>query len=332
MQVKIGQKVLEISFAYLLLMIVLLFLLYSIYQLSKKEKLSSRLEKYVVKSKKEEKVFMNLIEDNYLGFISFISWLLLKMKIFNFLALKYQKYLNTINFKYQNAIDFVSEKIFLLILLIVINFLFKTNSFYLLMIFVVIVLVIESVNAFKYKQYLAKLNHQFETAITIMNNAFYAGRSILQAIETVAKKSKGFLADEFQKIFDEVNIGLSVEEAFLRFAKRVNLKDAQYLAVTIGILAKSGGEINQLFVQFQKRIFHQKTIMMEIEAVTGGLKIMTGFLMAMPFVIIILIYSLNSDYFRPLLFDPLGNLIIGVCSIIYIVYLIVVRKIFAVGS
>lgn len=63
----------------------------------------------------------------------------------------------------------------------------------------ILVFIPDIIYIFKFRRYRSRLENDFLQAITIMNNAFKSGRSILQAIELVTNELEGPIANEFQK-------------------------------------------------------------------------------------------------------------------------------------
>ena len=163
-----------------------------------------------------------------------------------------------------------------------------------------------------------------------MNNCFKSGRSITQSIGIVAEQLDGAISDEFRKMSLELSFGLDIEVVFDRFAKRIKLEEAAYLTSSLSVLNKTGGNIIKVFTSIEKTLFNRQKLNLELKSLTGSSRIIMYALTVMPVLFVIVISLINKDYYAPLFTHPLGFIIIGVIAILYVTYIIVVRKIMKV--
>ena len=175
------------------------------------------------------------------------------------------------------------------------------------------------------------VNHRIKNdllkAITIMNNSFKSGRSIVQTIKIVSDEIDGPLKDEFVKMYEDLSYGLEIEAVFERFNKRVNLKEVKYITTSLTVLNKTGGNIVDVFASIEKTVFNNKKLEDELHNLSAASVALYRILIGIPFILIIVIYFLDPTYFMPLFASPLGIIIISVMIIVYILYIVVVRKI-----
>ena len=102
-------------------------------------------------------------------------------------------------------------------------------------------------------------------AIIIMNNAFKSGKSTIQAVEIASKKLAKPISSEFKRMHQEMKYGLSVDVVFDRFAKRINLEEAEYLSSSLTILNRTGGNIVAVFNSIEKTLFDKMKLKEEQE-------------------------------------------------------------------
>ena len=178
----------------------------------------------------------------------------------------------------------------------------------------------------KYQIYRNMLENDLLQAIIIMNNAFKSGRSITQAIELVTKELEGPIAEEFKKMSLELSFGLSIEETFKRFAARIQLEEVTYLTASLSILNRTGGNIIKVFSSIERSLFNKKKLKLELASLTGSSKIIVYVLFLVPPLFILFISLLNPTYFVPLYTTTIGLILCGIMLMIYISYVIVVRK------
>lgn len=179
-----------------------------------------------------------------------------------------------------------------------------------------------------------KRKKQIETdllkAIIMMNNAFRAGRNIMQAIESVKNELDGPIANEFKKIYLDISYGLSLEIVFARFYERVKIEDAKYIVTSLSLLNKTGGNITHLFSSIEKSIIDKKKLQNELKSLTAASIFVYRFLIALPFIFIIVIYILNPTYFQPLFKTRIGSLFLILIIMLYSLYIFIIKKVLKV--
>ncbi len=164
-------------------------------------------------------------------------------------------------------------------------------------------------------------------AIIIMNNAFKSGYNITQAIEFVSKDLTGPISDEFKRISSDMKYGLELKDVFDRFYTRVKLDDVKYITSSLSLLNLTGGNLVGIFTSIEKSFTNSKRIKDELNAMTSSSKLVFYILLGMPIVIIIILLWLDPTFFSPMFQNPLGILLSFAALILYIFYILVIRKI-----
>ncbi len=299
-------------------------------------KLEKRFSRYTINSSKNKSIslFDNLYYQ-YLDFVSKLSKSLSKSAFLKKRSNRYNKYECFYNKEY-NAMDFMARKIIVGFIYIVVACLAKLVNSSILTVFEMIIpfiigfYTLDIIYIYKYTMYKKKIENDMLNAITIMNNAFKAGRSIVQAVDLVTIELKGPIAKEFKKIHTEISLGLDVEVAFKRFADRINISEAVYLTSSLSVLNKTGGNIIKVFDSIEKNVFMRKKLQDELKTLTSSSKLITYVLIFVPIIFIIFIGIINKEYFNPLFENPLGIILMLIMLIIYITYIIIVKRLMKV--
>ena len=176
-----------------------------------------------------------------------------------------------------------------------------------------------------------KIENDMLRAIIIMNNAFKSGKSTIQAVEIASKKLPKPICYEFKKIYEEMQYGLSVDTVFDRFSKRVNIEEAEYLASSLIILNRTGGNIVAVFDSIEKTLFDKMKLKEDLKNSTTVSKLVVKILLVVPVFFVLIIYLLNPDYFDPFFASPLGYLMLGVIVIMFSIYSYLLSKIVEVN-
>ena len=125
-------------------------------------------------------------------------------------------------------------------------------------------------------------------------------------------------------------MGLSTDEVFERFAKRIEIPEVTYLTSTISILNQTGGNIVKVFTSIEKTLMNKKKLRLELRALTSSAKIVTYILMLLPILFAIAITLISPDYFLPFIESTIGWLCLAVILLVYLLYICIIKKIMKV--
>lgn len=315
------------------LLLIVLFVLIWFVKETRVSRLNKRLNKYTISSNNRHSLF-DIALNTFLNFRGAVNKFLSKSAYLKKYSLKYEKYIDKKSqFIFGNAMDFVSTKftlsiIFLFFLLV--STVSQNNELTISKIIIAFSLGFFSLDIFllsRNKIILYEMKNDLLKAITIMNNCFKSGRSIVQSIEIVGNEIDGPLKQEFLRMRDDLSYGLELDAVFERFNERVNLKDVKYITTSLTILNKTGGNIVDVFSSIEKTIFNNKKLEDELKNLSAASKALYHTLSIVPFVFVIVLYVLDPTYFMPLFINPLGLFIVFLIIVIYIVYIIIVKKI-----
>jgi tight adherence protein B len=295
-------------------------------------KLNKRINRYSIETTYNRHSLFDIITNFFVNIRNKISKILSKSVYLKKYSIKYEKYIDKKTSKLK-PMDYVSTKfilgivsIFILIVSVVIN----NESITFMKVFIAFTLgffALDIILLSKNKIILHQMKNDLLKAITIMNNSFKSGRSIVQTIKIVSDEIDGPLKDEFKKMYEDLSYGLEIEAVFERFNSRVNLKEVKYITTSLTILNKTGGNIVDVFASIEKTVFNNKKLEDELHNLSAASKTLYRILVFIPIIFTLVIYILDSTYFVPLFTNPLGIVIVIVIVLLYILYIIIVKKI-----
>ncbi len=316
--------------------IIMLIISIIIVKFQKAFKLEKRIEPYTLKkiNNKDLSISEKLI-NQYQNLLDKITKNFDKSEIAKKYSKKLEKY-SPVTKLHKNGEEifagkFITATIFVIIALIIQGLKLKLLASYeILLIFTFGFFVLDILYFIKYKIFRWKIESDFIAAITIMNNAFKSGRSIIQAIDIVSHELKGKVGEEFERMSLELLYGLGIDVVFKRFAKRINLEEASYLTASLTILNKTGGDIIKVFDTIERNMFDKRKLRLELSSLTSGSRIVVTVLLGMPFFFVLVINVINPEYFIPFFTTTVGIILLIFMIIYYIIFVVVVRKIMKV--
>lgn len=317
-----------------IIIILFAFLIVKIFMIRNDLKLSKKFSYYTISSKSDIKMslFDSLIF-NIISIIKMYSKVLNKNKYIVNYSLKYEKYIKADDMDKTSTVDFISTKLFLSTMVFIFYIIFQIIKGRYIDITISLLLIIlgyflyDIYLIYDYEKQKKLIEDDILKAIIIMNNAFKIGKNILEAIEIVMNELDGPISDEFKKIYKDLNFGLSLETAFLRFSKRTKIDDVKYITSSLTLLNKTGGNIVKVFDSVENIFFNNKKLKKELKSLTGASRFLYRFLLVLPIVFALIIFVINNDYFSILFNSTLGIIMLSTILFLYILYIIVIKKV-----
>lgn len=114
-----------------------------------------------------------------------------------------------------------------------------------------------------------------------------AGMSVETALASVARYVPEPAKSEFQRVSDEVRFGrVPIEKALAHMAERTGNKDAEFLAVAVGVQKIGGGNLAELLESTAERIESKQELQGDIDAITSQGRYASKFIAVFPFLVL----------------------------------------------
>ena len=315
----------------ILISIIFVSIIILLFKLHKAIKIERRLGRYSLKmADKDELSYFEILGEKYLNLVNKVK----KNKRLVKYSKNYEKYANVGD--KVGAIQFVINKLLIavfFVIIVVVSYAIQgklVGIFGFIFSFILGYYVYDIYLIIMKKRRSIKIKNDMLRAIIIMNNAFKAGKSTLQAVELASHDLPAPISREFEKIYQDMSYGLSVDVAFMRFAKRVNLEEATYVASVLTILNKTGGNIINVFSSMEKTLFDKKKLEEDLKNSTAASNLVVKFLMVVPIFFIVIIYLVSPTYFVPLFSSMIGYIVVALIVVMFIIYIYLLNKIMKV--
>ena len=143
-----------------------------------------------------------------------------------------------------------------------------------------------------------KFEERYARGLRQLSAALKSGLSLHQAIEDVCHSN--FIHDdirlEFQHLSADLKLGVSVQDAFEKFAKRVGFADAYDVAIAVSMQAKVGGREAAVIEAIAKNISDRMMLRKEIRTMFSGSNMTMSILDILPFGIVAFLVTTASDF------------------------------------
>jgi len=141
---------------------------------------------------------------------------------------------------------------------------------------------------------------QFETQLPdtlgLWVNALRSGYSVLQAMEAVAKDAPEPTQTEFQRVVQEVQLGIDMPDALEHMLERVESADLDLVITAVNIQREVGGNLAEILEVISGTIRERIKLKGEIRVLTSQGRI-TGYLISfLPIVLALFLNMVNPGY------------------------------------
>lgn len=178
---------------------------------------------------------------------------------------------------------------------------------------------------FKAKRRMKQFTNQLGDAIAMMSNAIKSGFTFQQAMDIVAKEIKGPISEEFVRALNEIQLGVTLEEALEGICQRVKDDDFEMVAMSVVIQRQVGGNLSQILDTVGETIRDRIKLKGEIKALTAE-GVISGWAIALlPVVVAAFSTALNPDHFKELLASDFGKYLVVGCLVSEIIGGLVIR-------
>jgi tight adherence protein B len=176
---------------------------------------------------------------------------------------------------------------------------------------------------------LTRFNDQLPDMINLMVNGLRAGFSTLQSMEAVSKELPSPICDEFKRVVQEMQLGITMEKALDNLLRRIPSQDLDFLITAINVQREVGGNLAEIMDVISYTIRERIRIKGDIRALTAQAMYSGRALALMPLGLICILWFLNRSYMMEFFNKDTilcGGIALGIAGVLIIVgYFIMTR-------
>jgi tight adherence protein B len=143
---------------------------------------------------------------------------------------------------------------------------------------------------------LARFNDQLPDMLNLMVNGLRAGFSTLQAMEAVSKELPAPICDEFRRVVQEMQLGITMEKALDNLLRRIPSQDLDFLITAINVQREVGGNLAEIMDVISYTIRERIRIKGDIRSLTAQAMYSGRALALMPVGLLCILWFLNRSY------------------------------------
>lgn len=168
---------------------------------------------------------------------------------------------------------------------------------------------------------------QLPEALELVARALRAGHSLAAGLHVVAEEMPAPISDEFNRVYEEQNLGIPIEDALKSMCDRVPNLDLRFFVTSVCIQRTTGGDLAEILDKIGYVIRERFRILGQVQALTAEGRLSGVILIALPFVLFLIMLHIKYDYVEKLWTHPLGIKMSIASLVMQFVGALVIRKI-----
>ena len=154
-----------------------------------------------------------------------------------------------------------------------------------------------------------------------------------RAMELIANSMKAGppVSDEFALARREIELGASLESALNNMVKRIGSNDLRLMVMVITIQRSVGGDLPAILITLADTMRQREEMRSEIMAATAQSRATALIITLLPIVAALLLYFIVRDYFRPMLVNPIGWVMLTLAGFLLFVGNLIIRRLTAIA-
>lgn len=174
---------------------------------------------------------------------------------------------------------------------------------------------------------LRTLERQLPEALDLMIRGLRAGHALSSTLKMAGEELPEPIGSEFRALHDEINFGVSLQQALANLADRVPSTDVRYFVVSVLIQRESGGNLTEILGNLSRLIRDRLKLLARIRVLSSEGRLSAWILVLMPFALGGIMALINYKFMSRLWTDPIGIGLIKTMLALMFVGVLMLRKI-----
>ena len=167
-------------------------------------------------------------------------------------------------------------------------------------------------------------------AVELISRALRAGHGLASGLHLVAEEMRGPIADEFNRVFEEQNLGIPIEISLRNMADRIPVMDVRFFVIAIIIQRATGGDLAEVLDKIGRLIRQRYELMGHVKALTAEGRLSGIVLLALPPGLLAFLSYSNYGYISPLFTTSVGTKMLVVTGVLQLLGAWMINQIVAI--
>jgi tight adherence protein B len=174
---------------------------------------------------------------------------------------------------------------------------------------------------------MAKLEAQLPDAMDFLSRSMRAGHAFVISIGMVGEDLPDPLGQEFRTLYNEQNLGASLNSAFANLTRRVPLLDMRFFASAVLLQRQTGGNLSEILGGLSEVIRERFRLRGHVKAVSAHGRMTAGILTALPILTAGALLMVAPGYLQAMFADPDGKKLVMGAVVAQVLGNLIIKKI-----
>lgn len=149
-------------------------------------------------------------------------------------------------------------------------------------------------------------SEQLPYLLDLLKSALEAGHTVVRALMMAARNLPEPISDEVQTMVEQVQLGMSIDEALEGMLRRVPVEELQFLVAAIRIQSEVGSSLAEILQHVSDSVRARQRIEHQLRALTAQSRASAIIVALLPFIVLVIFTLINPQYAFLLFYHPLG--------------------------
>lgn len=174
---------------------------------------------------------------------------------------------------------------------------------------------------------MAKLEAQLPDAMDFLSRSMRAGHAFVISLGMVGEDLPDPLGQEFRTLYNEQNLGASMNSAFDNLNRRVPLLDMRFFSSAVLLQRQTGGNLSEILGRLSEVIRERFRLRGHVKAVSAHGRMTAGILTALPVVTAVALLLVAPGYLQGMFSDPDGRKLVAGAVLSQVIGNLIIKKI-----
>lgn len=160
------------------------------------------------------------------------------------------------------------------------------------------------------KRRMKKFSGEFANAIDVIVRGIKSGLPIHDCFKIIARESPAPLGPEFQRLVEQLGVGLTLGEALDKMFERMPTPELKFFAIVIAIQQKAGGNLAEALSNLSTVLRARKLMAEKIKALSSEAIASASIIGSLPPLVMVAVTLANPEYMTLMFTDPRGQVML----------------------
>lgn len=178
----------------------------------------------------------------------------------------------------------------------------------------------------KKRERMQKFEQQLPEGLDFLARALKAGHAFSGGMKLATENFEDPLGTEFERTLDEINFGISTNDALKHLLERVDSPDLRYFVVSLILQRETGGNLAEIMESIAHLIRERFKFRDKVRVLSAEGKFSGVLLCALPFLIMGYLQVFNPTYLTVLIDEPVGQILAVVSASMMFLGILLMKK------